>query len=181
MYRQMQILISNAIIVFMSIEEDRRATRKRVRGFFSEFWAFAAKGNAIQLAVAVVVGAAFSAVVNSLVNNIITPFITLATHNVDFNSWGYTLRPALTMDGTTTPAVIVGYGQLLQAIINFLIVGLSIFLIYKIFSGIAKRMQRKQEAGEIPPPEPSGEEKLLSEIRDLLKEQVQKSGSDTEK
>lgn len=162
----------------MEIEKDidysASSFRKKVGGFFSEFWAFAAKGNAIQLAVAVVVGGAFSAIVNSLVNNIITPFITLATHNVDFSSLGYTLRPAETMNGTTTPAVVVGYGPLLQAVINFLIVGLSIFIIYKLVSGAVKRMQRREEAEQkAAPPDPvSTEEKLLCEIRDLLKEQV---------
>ena len=161
----------------MSMGDRERAVAKSIGGFFSEFWTFAAKGNAIQLAIAVVLGGAFSAVVNSIVNNIITPFITLATHNVDFNSWGYTLRPSEMLNGTTTPAVVVGYGPLIQAIINFLIVGLSIFIIYKLLSGAVKRMQHKEEAEQkAAPPDPvSTQEKLLSEIRDLLKEQVQKN------
>lgn len=148
-----------------------KTVTKKVSGFFSEFWAFAAKGNAIQLAIGVVLGGAFGAIVTALVNNIITPFITLATHNVDFGSWGYTLRPAMTTNGSTTPAVIIGYGPLLQAVINFLIVGLSIFLIFKLMQGIVKRVQR-HEAEQPPAPPVSTEEKLLSEIRDLLKEQV---------
>ena len=145
----------------------------KVGGFFSEFWAFAAKGNAIQLAIGVVLGASFGAIVTALVNDIITPFITLATHNVDFNSLGYTLRPAMTMNGTTTPAVVVGYGPLIQAVINFLIVGLSIFLMFKLFQGIVKRFQH-QEAEKPVERAVSTEEKLLSEIRDLLKEQNEK-------
>ena len=161
------------MIDFMSIKEDveRTTVAKRVGGFFHEFWTFAAKGNAIQLAIGVVLGASFGAVVTALVNDIITPFITLATHNVDFSSLGYTLRPALTMNGTTTPAVVVGYGPLIQAVINFLIVGLSIFLIFKLAQGTMHRFQR-QEAQKPPAPPVSNEEKLLSEIRDLLKEQV---------
>lgn len=157
----------------MTIGEREKRVASRVSGFFSEFWAFAAKGNAIQLAVAVVVGGAFSAIVNSLVNDIITPFITLSTHNADFSTWGYTIRPAEAIDGTTTPAVVVGYGHLIQVTINFLIVALSIFLIFKLFSMIAKRIKRKQETGQAPPPEPSPEEKLLTEIRDILKKQSQ--------
>jgi large conductance mechanosensitive channel len=147
---------------------------KKVGGFFTEFWSFAAKGNAIQLAVAVVVGGAFGAIVNSLVNDIITPFITLATNNVDFGTWGYTIRPAETIDGTTTPAVVVGYGHLIQVTINFFIVALSIFLIFKLGSSIAKRLRRKQETGEAPAPEPTTEEKLLMEIRDILKERSER-------
>ncbi len=150
---------------------DPMAVKEKVGGFFTEFWAFAARGNAAQLAVAVVVGGAFSAVVNSLVNDIITPFITLATNNVDFSTWGYIIRPAETLGGTTTPAVVVGYGHLIQVSINFLIVALSIFLIFKLMTSISKRFKRKQEAGEVPPPEPTTEEKLLTEIRDLLRSQ----------
>ena len=160
----------------MEIEKDieygKTSVGKRVSGFFSECWAFAAKGNAIQLAIGVVLGASFGAIVTALVNNIITPFITLATHNADLASWGYTLRPAQVMNGTTTPAVIVGYGPLLQAVINFLIVGLSIFLIFKLFQGVVKRFQHQEAEKPLEPPV-STEEKLLSEIRDLLREQTE--------
>src|ERR1700722_13001168 len=162
------------MIDFMEMERNVEHSKfgTRVGGFFNEFWAFAAKGNAIQLAIGVVLGASFGAIVTALVNDIITPFITLATKGVDFASWGYTLRPAMTLDGTTTPAVVVGYGPLLQAVINFLIVGLSIFLIFKLMQGVIKRVQHR-EAEQPPAPAVSTEEKLLSEIRDLLKEQVQ--------
>lgn len=150
------------------------AVKEKVGGFFSEFWAFAAKGNAIQLAVAVVVGGAFSAVVSSLVNDIITPFISLATKNVDFASWGYTIRPAASLNGSSTPALVVGYGHLLQVTINFFIVALSIFIIYKLVSNTVKRLQRKEEEEQkAAPPDPiSTEAKLLSEIRDLLQAQA---------
>jgi len=159
------------MIDLMEIEKDieRSSIAKGIGGFFAEFWAFAAKGNAIQLAVAVVVGASFSAVVNSIVNDIITPFISLATGNVDFSTWGYTIRPAMTEGSTTIPALVVGYGHLIQVTINFFIVALSIFLIFKLLSGAVKRLQRKEEAA--PPVPISTEEKLLCEIRDLLKEQ----------
>jgi large conductance mechanosensitive channel len=151
----------HAMIDFMSFKGE-------VGGFFSEFWKFAAKGNAIQLAIGVVLGSSFGAIVNSLVNNIITPFISLLTGNVNFASLGYTLRPASTMSGTTTPALVIGYGTLIQAIINFLIVGLSIFLIFKLLQGVIKRFQH-QEAQTPPSPPVSNEEKLLVEIRDILK------------
>ena len=148
---------------------------ERVGGFFSEFWKFAAKGNAVQLAVAVVLGGAFGAIVNSLVTDIITPLLSLATNNVDFSKWGFVIRgegfDAAT--GGNIPPLIIGYGHLIQATLNFLVVGLSIFVIYKLFSGAVARLQRKAEQEEqaAPPVPISTEEKLLSEIRDILKEQ----------
>lgn len=140
-----------------------REVGKRATGFFSEFWKFAAKGNAIQLAVAVVLGTAFGAIVNSLVADIIMPLISLATNNVDFTLWSYTLRPG----------VEIGYGRLIQAMIHFLIVGLSIFLMFKLLSGVVRRFQKEEKDA---PAEPvTTQEKLLGEIRDLLKEQTNKS------
>lgn len=138
-----------------------RGMQKQVGGFFSEFWKFAAKGNAIQLAVAVVLGGAFGAIVNSLVADIITPFISLITNSVDISALSVMLRD--------DPALVIGYGKLLQAILNFLIVGLAIFGIFKLLSGALARFQKKEE--EEPPVAISTEEKLLSEILEVLKEQ----------
>lgn len=154
---------------------ERPSIVRGVGGFFSEFWKFAAKGNAIQLAVAVVLGGAFGAVVNSLVTDIITPFLSLATNRVNFNAWEYTLRgPIINPNGSTVPAVVINYGHLFQAALNFFIVGLSIFLIFKLFSGVAARLEKKEEQEEqaAPPVPISTQEKLLGEIRDLLKEQT---------
>ena len=151
--------------------------KEGVGGFFDEFWKFAAKGNAVQLAVAVVLGGAFGAIVNSLVTDIITPLLSIATNNVNFSAWGYTLRHAITAtDGVVTPAVVINYGHLLQATINFFVVGLSIFGIFKLFSGILERFQKKEEQAEkdAPAVPVSTQEKLLEEIRDLLKEKVAK-------
>lgn len=143
--------------------------KKGTHGFFSEFWKFAAKGNAVQLAVAVVLGTAFGAIVNSLVADIIMPLLSFATNNVDFSSWSYVLRPAV----GEAPALVIGYGKLIQSGINFLIIGLSIFLMFKLLSGVAVRF-RKQEEAE-PPVPVSTQEKLLGEIRDLLKDQETKN------
>lgn len=156
----------------MNFQETEQRAVRRVEGFFTEFWKFAAKGNALQLAVAVVLGNAFGAIVNSLVNDFITPFISLATHNVNFNSLEYTIRPAIVLDGNTTPPLVIGYGHLIQATINFFIVGLAIFLIFKLFQGVAQRFQR-QEAQKPAEPPVSNEEKILVEIRDILKERRQ--------
>lgn len=149
---------------------------QKVGGFFGEFWKFAAKGNAIQLAVAVVIGGAFGAIVNSLAQDIITPLLSLLTSDVDFSMWGYALRSESVVGDKTVPALVLGYGKLLQASLNFLVVGLAIFGLFKIFSGVIQRFQKKEEAA--PPVAISTEEKLLSEIRDLLQAQVAEKKSD---
>src|SRR3989344_1612182 len=118
---------------------------KRVGGFFSEFWKFAAKGNAVQLAVAVVLGGAFGAIVNSLVTDIITPLLSLATNNVDFSKWGLVIRGEGTDTvGATVSPLIIGYGHLLQATPNFFVLGLSIFIIYKLMQGMIQRFQKRE-------------------------------------
>ncbi len=133
---------------------------KKVSGFFSEFQRFAVKGNAMELAIAVVIGTAFTSVVNSLVADIITPFIGFLTNNVDLKTLAWIVRPDLT----------IKYGVFLQAVFNFLVVSLSIFAIFKLLSGARERLFRKEEKGEVPPAEKPAQERLLEEIRDLLKE-----------
>ncbi len=127
------------------------------KGFFGEFKKFALKGNAFELAIAVVVGAAFTSVVNSLVGDIITPFLGLLTNNVDVKSLSFALQPQ----------VIIKYGAFLQAIINFLLVSFSIFLIFKLVSSTRNRLIREEK--EEAAPEIKAEVRLLEEIRDLLK------------
>jgi large conductance mechanosensitive channel len=128
------------------------------RGFFAEFKSFAVKGNAFELAIAVVIGNAFTAIVNSLVGDIITPFIGLITNNVDLKSLAVVFRPDL----------IIKYGAFLQAILNFLLVSLSIFIVFKSISAGRKRMFKEGEKAT-PAHEKSAQERLLEEIRDLLK------------
>src|SRR3989344_4381771 len=142
---------------------------KAAGGFFSEFWSFAAKGNIFDLAVGVVLGSAFGAVVSSLVTDIVTPFLSLATNHVNFSTWEYTLRgPIVGPGGNTIPAVAVNYGHLLQTGINFLVVALSIFLFVKLIVKIRKRLVREEEAGKTA--SLTTQEKLLTDIRDILKE-----------
>ena len=142
---------------------------KAAGGFFSEFWSFAAKGNIFDLAVGVVLGSAFGAVVNSLVTDIITPFLSLATNNVNFSSLSYTIRgPGNPLDGPTSAAIVVNYGHLLQTGINFLVVALSIFLFVKLMMKIRRRLVREEEAGKTV--SLTTQEKLLTDIRDILKE-----------
>jgi large conductance mechanosensitive channel len=130
-------------------------------GFFGEFKRFAIKGNALELAIAVVVGNAFSGIVNSLVADIITPLLGVVTNNVDFKTLAWTVRPE----------VVVKYGAFLQAIFNFVVVAFSIFVVFKLLSIARHRLFTREEAEPTPPQEKPAEERLLEEIRDLLKDQ----------
>jgi large conductance mechanosensitive channel len=133
---------------------------KAAGGFFSEFRRFAVKGNALELAIAVVIGTAFTGVVNSLVADIITPLIGFLTNNVDLKTLSYAVRPDL----------VLKYGAFLQAVFNFLVVSFSIFVIFRVLSRARERLFRKEEQGEVAPQDKPAQERLLEEIRDLLKE-----------
>lgn len=117
-----------------------------------EFRDFIMRGNVLDLAVAVVIGAAFTGIVNSLVNDIITPLLGILMGGVDFTGLAVTVGGAQVM-----------YGNFIQAIINFLIIALAMFLVVKAANTV---MRKKVEAPT--PPAPTVEEKLLTEIRDLL-------------
>jgi len=121
---------------------------------FKEFKAFVSRGNVIDLAVAVILGAAFGSIIKSLVDDIIMPLVGIILGGIDFT--------ALTLQvGNAT----LTYGNFIQAIVNFLVVAFALFLIIR-----SVNKTQKQEAPAPPaPPEPSAEEKLLAEIRDLLK------------
>jgi large conductance mechanosensitive channel len=135
---------------------------KRTRGLWDEFKSFAVKGNAFELAIAVVLGGAFSAIINSLVGDIITPLLSIVTHNVDFK----------TLTWEVNPGVVVKYGAFLQAIFNFLVISISIFIVFKSISSARKRLFAQGEKA-VPPEEKPAQERLLEEIRDLLKEKRQ--------
>ena len=128
-------------------------------GMLSEFKAFAMRGNVMDLAVGVVIGAAFGKIVTSLVDQVIMPPIGMLIGGVDFSSYKWILQPA-GADGKGEVAL--QYGAFLNTIIQFLIVALAIFIVVKIMN----RMIRKEEAAPAPP---SPEAVLLTEIRDLLK------------
>lgn len=132
-------------------------------GMVSEFKDFIAKGNVMDLAVAVVIGAAFGKIVTAFVDKIIMPPIGLLIGGVDFSKWAIVLKDA-TVDaaGTAVPAVALGVGEFLNTLIQFLIIALAVFMVVK----AVNRMQRKEEAA---PAEPAEEVLLLREIRDSLK------------
>jgi large conductance mechanosensitive channel len=135
-----------------------------------EFRDFIMRGNVLDLAVAVIIGAAFGAIVNSLVNDMIMPPIGLLLGAVDFSGLfldlsgqGYANLAA----AEAANAPVLRYGVFLNTVINFVIVAGAVFLLVK----GANSSQRKKAEAPAAPPEPSGEEKLLTEIRDLLKKQ----------
>jgi len=136
---------------------------KAAGGFFSEFQRVALDRKPLELAVAVVIGASFTGIVNSLVADIITPLLGFLTNNVDLKTLSWAVRPDL----------VIKYGAFLQAIFNFLVVSISIFVIFKMLSGARERLFRKEERGAIPPQEKPAQERLLEEIRDLLKSRVE--------
>lgn len=125
---------------------------------FKEFKEFIARGNVIDLAVGVIIGAAFGKVVSSLVGDLIMPPLGLILSEVNFSNLGIVLKQA----SGDAPAVIFAYGKFIQTVIDFLIIAIAIFLLVKLINNF-----RRKAAAE--PAAPTKEEELLTEIRDLLK------------
>ena len=135
-------------------------------GMISEFKEFAMRGNVIDLAVGVVIGGAFGKIVTSLVDKVIMPPIGWMIGNVDFSKLAWTLAPArVAADGTEIPAVVVGYGDFINTVVQFVIVAFAIFMLVKVIN----RLSRKKEEA-LAPAEPSEEVLLLREIRDSLQQ-----------
>ena len=120
-----------------------------------EFRDFIDRGNVIDLALAVIIGGAFGAIITSLVNDIIMPLIGVILGGLDFAALSIQVGEATIL-----------YGSFIQAIVNFLIIAFVLFLIVRSYN----KLQKEKEAAPLPPPEPSPEETLLTEIRDLLRE-----------
>ena len=131
-----------------------------------EFKTFAVKGNVVDMAVGIIIGAAFGKIVSSFVGDVIMPPLGVLIGGVDFTDLAITLKAA---EGDL-PAVVLAYGKFIQSIIDFIIVAFAIFMGVKVIN----RLKREEEIAEEAPAEPeapSNEEVLLSEIRDLLKNQ----------
>lgn len=154
-----------------------------MKKFFNEFKAFIAKGNVIDMATAVIIGAAFNKIVTSLVNDVVMPLISLAVGGLNVVDWKWVISPEVLDDAgvVVTAENALRYGVFIQAVIDFLIVAFCIFVALKVilsFQNTFEKMRKKKEeevveevVEEAPAPvEPSNEEKLLAEIRDLLKE-----------
>lgn len=140
--------------------------------FIQEFKTFAMKGNVVDMAVGIIIGGAFGKIVSSLVSDIIMPPIGLLIGGVKFDNLRIILKHAH-MDeatGKATEMVSINYGNFIGATLDFLIIAFSIFLFIKMINSL-KRKQEEAPAVPAPPPAPTKEEELLTEIRDLLKGQ----------
>ncbi len=162
-----------------------------MKKFFRDFKSFITKGNVIDLAVAVVIGAAFGKIVTSLVNDIIMPLISLATGGADVSDWKWIIKPAIFEDGVQVVAEsALRYGQFIQTIIDFLIIAFFIFLALRLmmnaknsFSKISrkerKELKKQGVVVEEPAPAPvETQEDLLRDIRELLRNQGAKENTE---
>ncbi|MHB1368870.1 MAG: large-conductance mechanosensitive channel protein MscL [Pseudomonadaceae bacterium] len=129
----------------------------------SEFKAFAMRGNVIDMAVGIIIGAAFGKIVSSFVDGVIMPPLGLLIGGVDFSDLAIVLKEAV----GETPAVLLRYGAFIQTVVDFLIVAFAIFIAIKAMNSL----RRKEAEAPSAPPAPTKEELLLTEIRDLLREQ----------
>lgn len=126
-----------------------------------EFKTFAMRGNVVDMAVGIIIGGAFGKIVSSFVSDVIMPPIGIMLGGVDFSKLSITLKEA----SEGVEAVTIKYGMFINTIIDFIIIAFAIFMVIKGMNSLKK----KEEEKPAPPPAPSAEEKLLSEIRDLLK------------
>jgi len=140
-------------------------------GFVKEFKEFAVKGNVMDLAVGVIIGGAFGKIIDSVVKDLIMPLISAVIGSVDFSNMYVVLKGevagnlALEEARKVPHAVVFAYGNFITVAINFLLLAFAVFILVK---GI-NAMKRKEEAAPVSAPEPTKEEILLAEIRDLLK------------
>lgn len=143
-----------------------------MKKFFTEFKEFAMRGNVVDMAVGVIIGAAFGKIVTSLVNDIIMPAIGMATGGMNFSDFKWVIQKGVT-EGTEviTPEVAITWGAFVQTIIDFIIIAFCIFVAIKFINNL-----KKKPAEEPAPEAPAGptSEELLTEIRDLLKKEVEK-------
>ena len=148
---------------------------EKAKGFMGEFKAFIARGNVLDMAVGVIIGGAFGKSSTSLVHDVIMPLISVLTGGVDFSNWKIVLKAAVAgADGAidASTEIAIRYGAFLATILDFLIIAFAVFLMLKAINGFHDKLKKAEEeapAKEPAPPEPSNEEKLLTEIRDLLK------------
>ena len=143
-----------------------------MKKFIEEFKAFALKGNVMDMAIGVVIGGAFAAITASLVSDVITPLLAVLFQSPNTDALNITLRAA-TAD---SEAIVLGLGTFVGTIINFIVIAFVLFSVIKAMNKateVAAKLAKKQaeEEAAAAPAEPSAEEKLLTEIRDLLKEQ----------
>lgn len=143
-----------------------------MKKFFEDFKAFIAKGNVIDMAVAVVIGGAFGKIVTSLVNDIVMPVISLITGGIAVSDWKYVITPADEAAGVAESAI--NYGVFIQNIIDFLIIALVIFTVLRVCLNVKSRFEKKEEIIEEEKAPEETELDILKDIRDSLKEKNDK-------
>lgn len=144
----------------------------KTKSFVAEFKEFISRGNVLDMAVGVIIGGAFGKISTSLVNDVIMPAISMLTGGIDFSSWKFILKAASAgADGVLDPAteVAICYGTFLATILDFLIIAFAVFCLIKGINAFRRKKDVPEEAVQPVEPEPSNEEKLLMEIRDLLR------------
>lgn len=140
-----------------------------MKKFIAEFKTFAMRGNVMDMAIGVVIGAAFGKITASIVNDIIMPLLGLITGGIDLSQWNIVLNPTAVAGGADP--VTLGIGSLLSVILDFIIVAFAMFLLVKTMNKLASLKKKEEEAPKpAEDPKPTSEE-LLTEIRDLLKRQ----------
>ena len=132
-------------------------------GFLSEFRDFAMRGNVVDLAVGVIIGGAFGKIIGAMVDKVMMPIIGLLIGGIDFSKQAIVLKAAQVVDGKEVPAVLLGYGEFINALIQFTIIAACLFLVIKVMNRL-----KKAEAPSAPA-EPPAQEVLLREIRDAIK------------
>ena len=135
-------------------------------GFAKEFKTFAMRGNVMDMAVGIVIGAAFGKIATSLVNDVIRPPVGVLLGDVDFSRLAVTVKAA----AEGSPAVVLKYGMFINTVIDFLIVAFAIFMVIKGMN----TLKRKQEEAPVTPPAPPVQEMLLRDIRDILRSKGEK-------
>lgn len=142
-------------------------------GFLKDFKAFALKGNVIDMAVGVVIGGAFGKIVTSIVNDVIMPLVSQLTGGVSFTDWKWVLSPEVVDEVTqevVKAEVALTYGNLIQNVVDFLLIALSIFVVIRAMAKAGEKLKKKEEeAPAVEEPKGPTQEELLTEIRDLLK------------
>ncbi len=132
-------------------------------GMIKEFKEFAVKGNVVDMAIGIIIGGAFGKVVSSFVADVLMPPIGMLIGGVDFSKLALTIQKA----SGDIPAVVISYGKFIQTLVDFIIIAFAIFMVIKGMNSL----KRKEEEKPTETPKPSNKEVLLTEIRDLLKEQ----------
>ena len=147
-----------------------------MKKFFEEFKAFAMRGNVVDMAVGGVSGGAFGKISTSIVNDIIMPVVSMITGGIDFTAWKLVLKEAVMEMGADgvlvekVPEVAIKFGSTIAVIVDFIIVAFAVFCMIKFLNNLHRKKEEPAPEPEAPAePEPSSEEKLLMEIRDLLK------------